>query len=162
MRQQLRELSVTSRRGSVSYAVYKTSPSAAGPLSPTAAGLRRLQLSQGVLGPVGSKPKALGGAGGVGEVGALHSWGGASPVVQSRSPSRVWGETTPPLHPSSPKAGLSALRKQLRWGKPQGQSSPLVPQLSSPSGHAAVGPQSPSAPGLAAVQFSDPSRSATA
>ena len=163
MRQQLRELSVTShlspnsRRTSITQPLSKSGLGGNAQQSPAA--LARLQVPSG-LSDAASAKNSQGG------LTSPHSWGGASPAVQSRSPSRVWGESTPPLHPSSPtKAGLSALRRNLGWGKHKGQSSPLVSQTTNPSA-ATSGPLSPSAlgPSLntavrpATVQFSEPSK----
>ena len=153
MRQQLRELSVTSRRPSIMQPA-KSSSSAAEGISPTAACLRRLQLSQGNLELTPDKQSTLEGFKGMGQP---NSKGGTNTVVQPTSPSRVWGGNTPPLHPSSPKGGLSALKKSLRWG----QAAPQAISLSgsSPSGNVKAGLLSSSAHASASVQFSDLSRS---
>lgn len=156
MRQQLRELSVTSRHSSITQAIPRSSPSTA--LSPSAAGPHRLQLSPGVMQTLTDQRSPLRAAG---AAGTPNSWAGSSPAVQSSSPSKVWGESTPPLHPSSPKGGLSVLRK-LRWGKAPGQGSLLVPQVSSASGNANRGLLDSSVQGQAAVHFSETSRSAFA
>ena len=153
MRQQLRELSVTSRRPSIMQPT-KSGPSTADAISPTAACLRRLRLSHGNL---ESSPDRQNPLEGVKVMGTPNSMGGGTPVVQPTSPSRVWGGNTPPLHPSSPKGGFSALRRNLRWGQAAPQASSL--SGNSPSGNVNAGLLSPSALASASVQFSDLSRS---